>query len=345
MPVISTDYLFLTARGCFARREYEPLEGEEHLKVLVVYDSLSKALFAHAVPQKGVDERGYIVDKVSTDILWLGYARVIVRSDNEPAIVKVVEEVLKTLKITGLDQAAAEGSVPYDPQSNGAAESAVRLLKGSVRTLQLGLERQIRARIPVGHPIMSWLVRHAACVRTLRMVGADGLSAYQRVKGRDTAGPKLIGFGENCCFKTRSQEKHDGSWIWSTGVWLGLENRSGQYVIWSTEGIKHARTIMCVPEPQTHIAPKHFPPLRLLHGTYIQRRNPKLYSSHARQDLKQNLATTQFRNADGCTSSRPTSTPSDILRAAHDVTMQCVTGPIARRKGTTIDAGKESWGS
>jgi hypothetical protein len=175
---------------------------------LVVYDSLSKALFAHAVPQKGVDKQGYIVDKVSTDILWLGYARVIVRSDNEPAIVKVVEEVLKTLKITGLDQAAAEGSVPYDPQSNGAAESAVRLLKGSVRTLQLGLERQIRARIPVGHPIMAWLVRHAACVRTLRMVGADGLSAYQRVKGRDTAGPKLIGFGENCRFETRSQQQN-----------------------------------------------------------------------------------------------------------------------------------------
>ena len=54
VPVISCDYNFLSAHGVFHRSEWEPLEGESHLKVLVIYDSSSKGIFAHAVPQKGV---------------------------------------------------------------------------------------------------------------------------------------------------------------------------------------------------------------------------------------------------------------------------------------------------
>ena len=149
IPVVSTDYLFVTKRGIFTKTEYEPIAGEEHLKVLVVYDSKSRSLFAHAVPKKGPDEQGYVVECFVDDILWLGYASVIVRSDNEPAIVRLVTDVLAASKVKGLDQAMQEGSIPYDPQSNGAAESAVRLFKGQFRALQLGLERKLKARIPV----------------------------------------------------------------------------------------------------------------------------------------------------------------------------------------------------
>ena len=37
----------------------------------------------------------------------------------------------------------------------GAAESAVRLIKGQVRAIQLGLEHELQAHVPVGHPIMT----------------------------------------------------------------------------------------------------------------------------------------------------------------------------------------------
>ena len=95
------DYLFLTARGCFTRREYEPLEGEAHLKGLVKYDSLSRALSAHAVPQKGVDEQGYIVEQVKQDVLWLGHAQIAIRSDNEPALVAVVDDAAAAAAAAG----------------------------------------------------------------------------------------------------------------------------------------------------------------------------------------------------------------------------------------------------
>ena len=123
------------------------------LKVLVVYDGATGSLFAHAVPRKGPDEHGYVVDQIVGDVLWLGHSKVVMRTDNEPAILKLVLVALQALKVAGVDQASAEGSVPYDPQTNGAAESAVRLEKGMLRTLQLDLEERVGARIPVGHPI------------------------------------------------------------------------------------------------------------------------------------------------------------------------------------------------
>ena len=77
IPIISFDYVLLTARGAFTRQEYAPLEGEDSLKILVVKDGKTKCLFAHGVPVKGVDPKRYVVDEVVKDVLWLGHSRVI----------------------------------------------------------------------------------------------------------------------------------------------------------------------------------------------------------------------------------------------------------------------------
>ena len=61
-------------------------EVKDALKVLVVRDMKSKA------------EHGYAVEAVVVDVLWMGYSRLILKSDNEPAILKVVEGVRKRLK-------------------------------------------------------------------------------------------------------------------------------------------------------------------------------------------------------------------------------------------------------
>ena len=60
------------------------------------------------------------------DILWLGHSKVILKSDNEVAIMKLLREVLKTLRVQGIEQAAEHHSAVYDPSSNGAMENACR---------------------------------------------------------------------------------------------------------------------------------------------------------------------------------------------------------------------------
>jgi hypothetical protein len=175
-----------------------------------------------------------------------------VRSDNEPAIIKLVNTAVNLLKLNGLD-ITVEGSIEYDPQSNGAAESAVRLIKGQVRALQVGFENDIKSHIPVGHPVISWLVRHAAMVRTMRVVGADGKTGWQRARGA-ACKLKLVHFGEVARYKCRSQENgigHSG-FSWGIGIWLGVDLRTGQHILFDPTqgGIRHARTLMRMPDVQ-----------------------------------------------------------------------------------------------
>ena len=245
VPVVSTDYLFLSARGVFTKKEWKPEPGDSFLKILVIVDSGGKCMFAHAVPQKGIDESGYAVDCFASDVAWLGWARLIVRSDNEPALAKLVVQAIKAMKVNGIEQASAEDSVPYDPQSNGAAEAAVKLLKGTLRALQLGLEKQIGAKIPPTHPVMTWMVRHAAYVRNVCIRGSDRLRPYQRTKGRTTSGPRLIGFGEMCAFKKRSHEPlaDANDRRWNKSAWIGVDTKTGQYMVWDGQRVAFCRTI------------------------------------------------------------------------------------------------------
>ena len=165
-PVVSFDYCFISDTGDVTTQEDFEVAGEGAAKVLIVRDSRSKSVFAHMVPVKGVDERGYAVDSLVGDVKWLGYTRVTLKSDNEPAIVKLLGEALRELRISGVEQALEEHSPEYDPQSNGSAEVGVRLVKGHFRTLRSCLESKIGHRIPVRHPLIAWMVRHSADIVT-----------------------------------------------------------------------------------------------------------------------------------------------------------------------------------
>ena len=59
------------------------------------------------------------------DVLWLGYAKVMLTSDNEPTIVKLLKEALATLKVSGVDQVGEEHSPSFDSQANGSVENDV----------------------------------------------------------------------------------------------------------------------------------------------------------------------------------------------------------------------------
>ena len=254
IPLVSLDYMFIAKSGVCARDELPEEERDGALKVLVAKCADTKCIFAHAVPKKGVDPDGYIVHELKEDILWLGHSRVVIRSDNEPALVSVVDRVVKALKVSaGVDSVTSEGSVPYDPQTNGHAEGAVRLIKGQFRAMLLCLEDKVQGRIPLDHPILAWLVSHAATVRNMRLVGTDGKTGQQRARGSSSSTP-LLAFGEVCRYKMRAQEQGIGhtAWRWGTGVWLGIERRSGQYMVYdkAQRGVKHARTIKPMPNPQ-----------------------------------------------------------------------------------------------
>ena len=45
-----------------------------------------------------------------SDVKWLGYNKVTLKSDNEPAIANLLQEALRELRVQGLEQALEEHS-------------------------------------------------------------------------------------------------------------------------------------------------------------------------------------------------------------------------------------------
>ncbi len=113
-PIVGVDYFFLTKGGVHTRKELELAfsltpEGETELeaastrgelvKYLLVRCFQQKAVFSHLLPQKGLDEKNIACDFVLQDLEWLGHTRVIMKSDNEPAIQALVARVVELAKI------------------------------------------------------------------------------------------------------------------------------------------------------------------------------------------------------------------------------------------------------
>ena len=135
MCVFSFDYLFLDRSGKEVSRAKMEEGADIDLTILVVKDSRGKAVFSHIVPQKGVDRDQYAVDVLLEDIKWLGFQRVSLRSDNEPAIVKLLRVTLTDLRydVEGLNQALGEHPNTYDSSGNGEIEATVKQLTGLLR--------------------------------------------------------------------------------------------------------------------------------------------------------------------------------------------------------------------
>ena len=98
------DYMFVTKDKVILRDELtEEDEKKVLMKILVAKDSKSRAIFAHVVRRKGVDEEGYAVKRLAEDVEWLGYTRIILKSDGESAIVRLLKETLRVAKTVVVD--------------------------------------------------------------------------------------------------------------------------------------------------------------------------------------------------------------------------------------------------
>lgn len=67
VPTRSSDYAFVGDAGDITTQEQADVE-EGSIKILVVRDNVSKAVFAHVVPKKGFDDKGFAVDSIVGDV-------------------------------------------------------------------------------------------------------------------------------------------------------------------------------------------------------------------------------------------------------------------------------------
>ena len=81
--------------------------------------------------------------------------------------------------------AAPEMTHPGESQSNGLAERSVGMWEDQFRTLKHALELRLKHRLPMAHPVTSWLVEHTAWVLNEFNLDSDGRTAYGRLHGRE----------------------------------------------------------------------------------------------------------------------------------------------------------------
>ena len=88
----------------------------------------------------------------------LGHRRMVVKSDQEPAILKRIEATVRERH----QDITTEQSPVGEHASNGVAERAPQAIQGQSRTFKLALEARTGKSICETSDILPWLIRHAA---------------------------------------------------------------------------------------------------------------------------------------------------------------------------------------
>ena len=241
VPVIASDYYY------FGEKEGETANLE-------VKDCRSKMTWSTAVPAKGPDP--FVVNFLLACINETGYRRLILKSDNEPAIIALKRETKAQTKDCEIVlQEAPTG----DHSANGAIEVAVRDQKRQVRALLSELEEHY-GKIEDTHPILTWLSRHAAFCLSRFAIKDDGKTPHQHLTGRKWNRP-MVTFGEKIYFRPLDAYKVDdqesgerrkgdlGRRVMS-GYYVGTHGRNADVLVMTTQGVIKGNTVHRKPESE-----------------------------------------------------------------------------------------------
>ena len=132
-------------------------------------------------------------------------------------------------------------------QSNGMAESRVKVIEGIVRTMRSSLERKLNISIVPAAPIVPWMVRHGAFVTTRYTVRPSGRTPYEELYMTQYTSPVLM-FAESVL--ARKIVENTGKFVssWESGLWLGRSTTTNEHIVGTTIGVIKVRTVKRRPE-------------------------------------------------------------------------------------------------
>ena len=223
------------------------MEQREDSAILVLHDGVTKSIYVHLIPAKGVDfpRCEKVVKMIVQDLDTLGYHRVVFRCDNEPSILAL----LRVVKLAWTGDVVQETSAEGDPRSNGAAESSVNVVKGHVRSIKLAVESASSVEVPADHDVLAWLVPYATSMRRRFVVGRDDKTAYERNVGR-RAVPPLAQFSERVWWMPSQPSNRRLGPLdsrFEQERYLGPMAGSSTALVGTASGVAKARTVRRLP--------------------------------------------------------------------------------------------------
>lgn len=171
----------------------------------------------------------------------MGGATVILKSDQEPAVLALVNDIIKY-------RAPAATQVEQSPVgssgSNGIVERGIQSFQMMMRVMKDALETKWKVAIPDDHPILTWMTGYSSYLLNRFEVGRDGRTSYERLKGKNA---KTVGleFGEGLLFKIKEKNEGVGKLAvrWRDGVFLGVRGVSGEIIVGTREAVCRTRTV------------------------------------------------------------------------------------------------------
>ena len=274
LPRVSLDYGQLE----------DTVEGEAGVKVtykkrfVVGRDRWSRFTFAHLVKCKGLGD-DTVVKKLTKSVDKLGYRKMVLKTDGEPALVAVQAAVAKNRDQDTL----CENPPAHDHQANGDAERAVGELKAQMGAVKIGLEARIQKEFDARWPIIEWMVSHAANLINCFLMGSDGKTAHYRVHHKFFKGV-VMEMGEQIW----ARPVRENSWTiknknpklklslkssWIEATWVGFDDSTHEHLVvvpgtmgpalrvrtvrtrppserWSAKAIEEIRATPDVPNPR-----------------------------------------------------------------------------------------------
>ena len=171
----------------------------------------------------------------------LGSQTATLKCDNEPASLALAQEIRRLTResSTTIFEHHEEGK----KQSNHLAEGSVNIVKGLIRNLKSSTESNLRTEIGASQPLIPWIIEHEAQHKNRYMVGADGRTPTERLRGRGVQRP-VYELGEKVLFLPLAPARQgDFGARFDCGIYLGCRSFDGQAYIGTPSGVIICRTV------------------------------------------------------------------------------------------------------
>ena len=174
----------------------DSVDEEKAPATLVMVNHEDGGIFAYGTVGKGIQgDKYWLAKRIAKDIDNCGTkdARIQVKTDQEPAIVNLQEEVRELRR----GKTICTNSPVGESECNGRAENAVRQVQVKVRTFRAAMEAKTTIKLDMSRPFTTWLIRWVGEVLTKYSVGGDGKTPWQRRRGEACDKP-IVPIGEKC---------------------------------------------------------------------------------------------------------------------------------------------------
>ena len=170
-------------------------DQEKSKATMVMVSHSDGGVFAYATLGKGIQgDKYWLPKRMAKDIDNCGVKEVQivqVKSDQEPAVVTVQEEIRELRR----GKTICVNSPVGESECNGRAENAIRRVEIKVRTLRSHIEEGTGVKLDMTKPFATWLIRWAGEILTKYTQGKDGKSPWERRRGEKCKKP-IVPIGE-----------------------------------------------------------------------------------------------------------------------------------------------------